>query len=105
MRDPDGANLDRVQVIKGWVDAAGKTHEKVHVRQPPPTRSVRLEVFWSDPTFHPAERAFYYVRVLEIPTPGWTTHDLRAFGVRLPTDVPTSIHERAYTTPIWYGPK
>jgi hypothetical protein len=131
MRDADGANLDRVQVIKGWLDAAGKAHEQVYDvawsgdRQPgkdgklPPvgntvdvkqasyTNSIGapfLTAHWKDPSFDPKQRAFYYVRVLEIPTPRWTTYDARFFGVKLPTDVPTSIQERAYTSPIWYTP-
>ena len=131
VRDPDGANLDRVQVIKGWLDADGKTHEKVYdvawsgSRKPgkngklPPvgnTVNVKeatytnaigapyLQTFWKDPNFDPKQRAFYYVRVLEIPTPRWTTYDAKVFGVALPTDVPASIQERAYTTAIWYTP-
>jgi hypothetical protein len=131
MRDADGANLDRVQVIKGWLDAAGKTHEKVYdvawsgSRKPgkdgklPPvgnTVNVKeasysnaigspyLTAYWKDPAFDPKQRAFYYVRVLEIPTPRWTTFDAKVFGVKLPTDVPASIQERAYTSPIWYTP-
>jgi len=59
----------------------------------------------SYPAFNPAERAFYYARVLEIPTPRGTTYDAKAFGVKLPTDVPASIQERAYTAPNWYGPR
>ena len=59
---------------------------------------------WKDPDFDPSERAFYYVRVLEIPTPRWTTFDAKFFGVELPEDVPSSIQERAYTSPIWYTP-
>jgi hypothetical protein len=131
MRDADGANLDRVQVIKGWLDAAGKTHEKVYDvawsgnrkpgkdgKLPPVGNTVNvkeasysnaigapyLTAYWKDPAFDPKQRAFYYVRVLEIPTPRWTTFDAKVFGVKLPTDVPASIQERAYTSPIWYNP-
>ena len=131
LRDADGANLDRVQVIKGWLDAAGKTHEKVYdvawsgSRKPgkdgklPPvgnTVNVKeasytnaigapyLTAYWKDPSFDPKQRAFYYVRVIEIPTPRWTTYDAKVFGVKLPTDVPASIQDRAYTSPIWYTP-
>ena len=57
-----------------------------------------------DPAFDPRQRAFYYVRVLEIPTPRWTTYDAKHFGVKLPTDVPATTQERAYTSPIWYTP-
>ncbi len=131
MRDADGANLDRVQVIKGWLDAAGKTHEKVYdvawsgnrkagkdgklpavgntvnVKDASYTNAIGapyLTVHWKDPAFDARQRAFYYVRVLEIPTPRWTTFDAKFFGVKLPTDVPASIQERAYTSPIWYSP-
>jgi hypothetical protein len=132
LRDADGANLDRVQVIKGWLDAAGQTHEKVYdvvwsgrrVRDPKTgkvpsvgnTVNVKeatysnsigapaLQAHWKDPGFDPKQRAFYYVRVLEIPTPRWTTYDAKVFGVALPKDLPASIQERAYTTPIWYTP-
>jgi hypothetical protein len=131
LRDPDGANLDRIQVIKGWLDAAGKTHEKVYDvawsgsrkpakdgKVPPVGNTVNvaqasfdnsigapaLQGHWKDPAFDPKQRAFYYVRVLEIPTPRWTTFDAKFFKVALPKDVPPSIQERAYTSPIWYSP-
>ena len=131
LRDVDGANLDRVQVIKGWLDANGETQEKVYDvawsgdrrpgadgKLPPVGNTVNVEeasydnsigspflqAFWTDPEFDPGERAFYYVRVLEIPTPRWTTYDAKFFGVELPDDVPASIQERAYTSPIWYTP-
>jgi hypothetical protein len=132
IRDPDGANLDRVQLIKGWVDTNGKTHEKVvdltwsgdrvkgsDGKVPPVGNTVdvaaatytnsigaaTLSAYWRDPEFNPAQRAFYYVRVLEIPTPRWTTIDAKVFGVERPKDVPSSIQERAYTSPIWYTPQ
>ena len=131
LRDADGANLDRVQVIKGWLDAAGKTHEKVYdvawsgnrkpskdgklpsvgntvnIKDASYTNAIGspyLTAHWKDPAFDARQRAFYYVRVLEIPTPRWTTFDAKVFGVKLPTDVPASIQERAYTSPIWYSP-
>jgi hypothetical protein len=63
-----------------------------------------LQTYWKDPDFDRDQRAFYYVRVLEIPTPRWTTYDAKVFGVKLPEDVPASIQERAYTSPIWYAP-
>jgi len=131
IRDPDGANLDRVQVVKGWLDADGVTHEMVYDvawsgdRKPgkdgklPPVGNtvnveeatytnsigaVYLDAFWQDPDFNPAQRAFYYVRVLEIPTPRWTTYDARFFGIALPEGIPPTHQERAYTSPIWYTP-
>ncbi|MDH5175396.1 MAG: DUF3604 domain-containing protein [Gammaproteobacteria bacterium] len=132
-RDADGANLDRIQVIKGWLDAAGKTHEKVYdvvwsgsrkpdaktgklpavgntvnVAEASYTNAIGapfLECYWKDPSFDPKQRAFYYVRVLEIPTPRWTTFDAKIYGIALPKDVPASIQERAYTSPIWYTPR
>lgn len=132
MRDQDGANLDRVQMIKGWLDAEGKTHEQVYDlawsgdrKADPKTGKVpavgstvnvsnasytndigapSLNAYWKDPKFDAKQKAFYYVRVLEIPTPRWTTYDVKKFGVKMPTDVPSSIQERAYTSPIWYTP-
>jgi hypothetical protein len=131
IRDVDGANLDRIQVVKGWLDANGETQEKVFdvawsgdrqpgadgklpavgntvdVEEATYTNAIgaaALQAFWTDPDFDPSLRAFYYIRVLEIPTPRWTTYDHKVFGVALPTDVPASIQERAYTSPIWYTP-
>jgi hypothetical protein len=131
LRDPDGANLDRVQVVKGWLDARGETHEMVYDVACSDRRTVVdgscdaevgstvdvetatftnrigepfLEAFWEDPDFDPSRRAFYYVRVLEIPTPRWTTYDAAFFGIDLPDGVPIEHQERAYTSPIWYTP-
>ncbi len=132
VRDADGANLDRVQVIKGWLDADGETQEKIYdvavsdgraigpdgrsrvpvgntvnVEEASYTNAIGdpyLTAFWEDPDFDPAVRAFYYVRVIEIPTPRWTTHDANVFGVEIPVGAPTSIQDRAYTSPIWYTP-
>jgi len=130
-RDADGANLDRIQVVKGWLDKEGKPQEKVYdvawsgqrkpgkdgklpavgntvnVPEASYTNSIGapyLAAHWKDPAFDPRLRAFYYVRVLEIPTPRWTTYDAKFFKVALPKDVPASIQERAYTSPIWYTP-
>ena len=132
LRDVDGVNLDRVQVIKGWLDAQGETHEQVYGvvwsgnrkpaangKLPPVGNTVNvpdasykntigapmLLGYWKDPTFNPKERAFYYVRVIEIPTPRWTTYDAKIFHVKLPEKAPTSIQDRAYTSPIWYTPE
>ena len=130
MRDPDGANLDRLQVIKGWHNRDGSTAEKIYdvdcgerkIKAAQCDGEVgnttdfdgaswtndigrtSLAAFWKDPDFDPGQRAFYYVRVLEIPTPRWTTYDRKYFGVDLPDDAPQSIQERAYTSPIWYTP-
>lgn len=131
-KDPDEANLDRIQIIKGWLDAAGQTHERIFDialsdnRQPnrrtgkvPPVGSTVdvmqasysnsigaefLHAYWKDPGFDPSQPAFYYVRVLEIPTPRWTTYDARFFGKQIPPGVPAVTVERAYSSPIWYRP-
>jgi len=132
LRDAMGANLDRIQIVKGWLDEDDKTHEKVYDvawsddrvpgadgKLPPVGNTVdasnanwtntigapELGVVWSDPDFDPSEPAFYYVRVLEIPTPPWYVYDAFRFGVELPKDAPTSQQERAYTSPIWYTPQ
>jgi hypothetical protein len=131
MKDPQGANLDRVQVVKGWVDAEGKTREKVFDvkwagdrkpgadgKLPPVGNTVdvaaatytntigaaELAAVWTDPEFDPALRSFYYVRVLEIPTPRWTAHDQLRFKVQAPKGATLTQQERAITSPIWYAP-
>ncbi|WP_112477923.1 DUF3604 domain-containing protein [Vibrio variabilis] len=130
-RDEDGANLDRIQVVKGWVDEQGESHERIYdvalsdgreidengrstqpvgntvdIENATYTNDIgehSLETFWKDPDFNPDENAFYYVRVLEIPTPRWTTYDAKFFGVDIPENVAPTIQERAYTSPIWYS--
>ncbi|MAE94174.1 MAG: hypothetical protein CL910_05885 [Deltaproteobacteria bacterium] len=129
LRDPDGANLDRVQVVKGWLDGEGNTLEKIFnvawsgERKPgrdgklPPVGSTvnvgaatwsnrigaaELSTVWMDPEFDPKQKAVYYVRVLEIPTPRWTTYDAYRFGVDVAKGAPLAIQERAYSSPIWY---
>jgi len=132
LRDPDGANLDRVQIIKGWLDADGETHERIYDVAVSDGRQIGtdgrartpvgntvdvatatftntigdalLAAHWEDPNFDPSESAFYYVRVLEIPTPRWTTYDAAFFKIDLPDNVPATIQDRAYTSPIWYTP-
>ncbi|MEE8400132.1 MAG: DUF3604 domain-containing protein [Desulfobacterales bacterium] len=132
VKDPDGANLDRAQIIKGWRDQKGGLHEKIYDVFLSDGRKVRgngtadpvgstvniqdasytntigdpeLAVTWKDPDFDPEEPAFYYVRVLEIPTPRWPAYDARFFGVKdIPDEVPMITQERAYTSPIWYTP-
>lgn len=132
MRDPMGANLDRIQIVKGWQDKSGKTHEKVYdvvwsgdrkpgkngklpavgntvnVKNADWTNTIGaadLSTVWTDPDFDAKQKAFYYGRVLEIPTPRWTTYDAKRFSVDIPEGAPTSTQERAYTSPIWYTPK
>ncbi len=132
LKDPIGANLDRYQIIKGWLDAKGQPHEKIYdvawsgARKPDPKTgklpsvgntvdvenatwtntigATELIAVWRDPEFDPAQRAFYYGRVIEIPTPRWTAYDAKYFGVKMPKEVPMTTTERAYTSPIWYTP-
>jgi hypothetical protein len=132
LRDPIGGNLDRIQVIKGWLDQNGKTHEQVYdvavsdgrkidqdgrcktpvgntvdVKTASFANSIgasELATVWTDPDFDPAQKAFYYARVIEIPTPRWTTIDAFRFGIPIPEGAPVSTQERAYTSPIWYTP-
>jgi Protein of unknown function (DUF3604) len=131
LRDPIGANLDRIQIIKGWLDANGETQEQVYDvawspgREPgadgalPPVGNTvdvaaanwtntigasELGAVWTDPEFDPDQRAFYYARVLEIPTPRWIVYDAFRFGVEIPEGAETVHQERAYTSPIWYTP-
>ena len=133
LMDPESASLDRIQVIKGWVDAAGKSHEKIYnvswsdaeTRKlgangkltPVPntvdltkgtwdnaTGAPELITFWQDPDFNAAQNAFYYVRVLEIPTPTWPVYDALKFRLTLPAEVIKIQQERAYSSPIWYTP-
>jgi len=130
VRDPIGANLDRIQIVKGWKDGK-ELKEKVYDvawsgdrrigangKLPPVGNTVNvvtaswtntigapeLGVVWTDPDFDPEQRAFYYVRVLEIPTPRWSLYDAVRFDIELPDGAPTSTQERAYTSPIWYTP-
>ncbi len=133
-KDPIGANLDRVQIIKGWIDAKGNKQEKIYDvawgdadkrkpdakgKLPAVGNTVNLETatvdnsigdpelttVWTDPDFNAALPAFYYVRVLEIPTPRWTAYDVVRFKVKMTKNVPMTLQERAYTSPIWYTPK
>jgi len=131
LRDPIGANLDRIQIVKGWLDEAGETQEKVYDvawsgdrrpnaqgKLPPVGNTVDLEAatwrntigaselmtVWTDPDFDAGEDAFYYVRVLEIPTPRWVLYDKVRLGAEIPEGAELIHQERAYTSPIWYGP-
>jgi hypothetical protein len=131
LKDPIGANLDRIQIVKGWLDANGKPQEKVYDvvwsgnrkpgsdgKLPPVGNTVDVEnatwtntigsteliKVWKDPNFDASQKAFYYVRVLEIPTPRWTAYDAKRFGIEPPEGARMTIQERAYTSPIWYTP-
>ncbi len=132
LKDPMDANLDRVQVVKGWVDKAGQAHEKVFdvvwsdlakraiVNGKVPAVGDTVDVntatvantigaptlatVWTDPEFDPAQRSFYYLRVLMIPTPSWVDFDKVRFNLTLPANVPLKQQERGYTSAIWYNP-
>jgi hypothetical protein len=132
LKDPIGANLDRIQIIKGWLDKAGKPHERIYDVVVSGDRTIdtdgrcktpvgntvdvinatwtntigagELITVWKDPDFDPLQRAFYYARVIEIPTPRWTAYDVKYFNAKMPKDVPMATQERAYTSPIWYTP-
>ncbi|MHC4954519.1 MAG: DUF3604 domain-containing protein [Planctomycetota bacterium] len=131
LKDPIGANLDRIQIVKGWIDGEGKRHEKVYDvawsgnRKPdakgklPPVGNtvdvanatwknsigaVELITVWNDPDFDPKVPAVYYARVLEIPTPRWMAYDAEQFQLKLPKHIEMITQERAYTSPIWYTP-
>ena len=96
---------DRVKGSDGKVPPVGNTVDVAAATYTNSIGAAALSAYWRDPEFNPAQRAFYYVRVLEIPTPRWTTIDAKVFGVERPKDVPSSIQERAYTSPIWYTPQ
>jgi len=133
MKDAQGGNLDRIQIVKGWIDKAGQPQEKIYnvvwsnAAQRKPGKDGKLPAVgdtvdvaratwtntigdgelvgvWKDPAFDPALRAFYYARVIEIPTPRWTAYDAVRFGVKMPPEVPMKHQERGWTSPIWYTP-
>jgi hypothetical protein len=131
LKDSYSGNLDRIQIIKGWLDKDGRTHEKVYDvawsggrkvgangKVPPVGNTVdvakatwtntigapELSTTWKDPDFDAAQPAFYYARVIEIPTPRWTAYEAMRYGVKMTPDVPMTTQERAYTSPIWYTP-
>jgi hypothetical protein len=131
MKDPDTGNLDRIQIVKGWYDQRGYGFQEVYDvawsdgrkqdvggNLPPVGSTVNipdasytnsigdneLSAVWSDPHFDASQHAVYYVRVIEIPTPRWSTYDAKALGVAPPEDVAATIQERAWTSPIWYTP-
>jgi hypothetical protein len=132
LKDPIGGNLDRIQIVKGWLDADGNTREKVYDvawsgdREPgadgklPPVGNTvdvanatwrnsigapELIAVWRDPDFDAAQSAFYYARVIQIPTPRWTAYEASRFQIEMPEEVPMTTQERAYTSPIWYTPQ
>jgi hypothetical protein len=133
MKDPLSGNLDRIQIVKGWLDKKGNTHEKVYNVAWGDTEKRKLDkdgklpavgntvdvknavwantigdpeliAVWKDPNFDPKQKAFYYARVIEIPTPRWTAYDAKRFGIEVSKEVPMTTQERAYTSPIWYTP-
>jgi len=133
LKDPIGGNLDRIQIVKGWLGKDGKPREKIFdvVWSDPAKRKVgekgkltpvgntvnvaratwtntigtpELVTVWKDPEFDPNVKAFYYARVLEIPTPRWTAYDAAYFKVKMAKEVPMTTRERAWTSPIWYSP-
>jgi hypothetical protein len=132
LKDPIGADLDRIQIIKGWMSNDGELHEKIYdvvwsgERKPDPktgklppvgntvdvaeaswTNTIgapELITVWKDPDFGPSQRAFYYARVIEIPTPRWTAYDSKRFKIKMDPKIPMITQERAYTSPIWYTP-
>jgi hypothetical protein len=132
LRDADGANLDRAQVIKGWIDRQGEVHERIYdivvsdgrvigddgrAHEPVGTTVDLADAsysntigdpvmagHWIDPDFDPSQSAFYYVRVIEIPTPRWTAYDAKFFDIEMPPEAAMTVQDRAYTSPIWYTP-
>ena len=132
LKDPIGANIDRVQIVKGWRTAAGELEERIYDVAVSDGRAIdangrcttpvgntvdvadaswtntigdsELITVWVDPDFDPSQRAFYYVRVLEIPTPRWTAYDAKYYGLDIPDGVEMVAQQRAYTSPIWYTP-
>jgi hypothetical protein len=132
LRDPVGANLDRIQIVKGWLDKNGKAHERVYDVAVSDGRKIdkdgrcktpvgntvdieaanwtntigasELATVWTDPDFDPKQKAFYYARVIEIPTPRWVLYDKVRFGAEIPKEAKLIHQERAYTSPIWYTP-
>ncbi|MCF6223246.1 MAG: DUF3604 domain-containing protein [Flavobacteriaceae bacterium] len=128
IKEANGANLDRIQIIKGWVNANGKSQEKIYnialsderkEGKTPVGNTVDLKTAkysntiggtqffttWTDPNFDATQNAFYYVRVIEIPTPRWSTYDAVTLGIPVRTDIPSTIQERGWSSPIWYSPK
>jgi hypothetical protein len=132
LKDALSGNLDRIQIVKGWVGPDGKAQERVYdvavsggrkidtdgrcrtpigntvdVAKATWTNTIgdpELITVWTDPDFDPGQRAFYYARVIEIPTPRWTAYEALRFGIEMPPEAQMTTQERAYTSPIWYTP-
>jgi hypothetical protein len=132
LKDPYNGNLDRIQIIKGWLDDKGIAQERVYDVAVSDGRTIgvdgrsrtpvgntvdvgnatwsntigdpELVAVWEDPDFDASQKAFYYARVIEIPTPRWTAYDAKRFGIEMADEVPMWTQERAYTSPIWYTP-
>jgi hypothetical protein len=132
LKDPESGNLDRIQIIKGWYDKRGYGFEKIYDvawsdkrvpdektgKLPPVGNTVNIQkatytnnigdnelsAVWTDPDFDPSQHAVYYARVIEIPTPRWSTYDAVTLGIEPPKEVPATIQERAWASPIWYTP-
>jgi hypothetical protein len=132
LKDPLSGNLDRIQIIKGWMDSQGELHERIYdvavsdgrmigadgrcktpvgstvdVERATWTNTIgdsELITVWQDPEFDAEQSAFYYARVIEIPTPRWTAYEAQRFGIQTPDEIPMTTQERAYTSPIWYTP-
>jgi hypothetical protein len=133
LKDPESGNLDRIQIVKGFINKWGRTDEKIYDvawsddRKPDPetgklppvgntvdvktakyTNDIgdsQLSAVWTDPDFDPKQKAVYYVRVLEIPTPRWSTYDSVNSGLPIPEGIPATLQERAWSSPIWYTPE
>ena len=133
MKDAQGGNLDRIQIVKGWIDKAGQSQEQIYnvawsdEQRRKPGKDGKLPAVgdtvdvaratwtntigdpelvgvWKDPSFDPSQRAYYYARVIEIPTPRWTAYDAVRFNIKMPPEVPMKHQERAWTSPVWYTP-
>ena len=131
IKDPDGANLDRIQIVKGWRTRHGELRERVFTVAASNNRAIsedgaveplastvnedgdgylnsvgaaQLSAFWRDPDFDPQQLAFYYVRVLEILKPRWTSYDAAAGSRALPPGVTAVVQDRAYSSPVWFQP-
>jgi hypothetical protein len=132
LKDPDGPNLDRIQIIKGWLDKNGKSQERVYdlavsggrkigadgrcktsvgntvdVANATYSNSIgttMLSAYWRDPSFDASQLAFYYIRVIQIPSPRWTAYDCKRYGIKMAANVPMTVTDRAYTSPVWYTP-